>query len=251
MIIDVRRDGIVANPHGFKPQGKIIGIAVHHSVTNIREDRFHEPDRDALDSLSPKGLVPALEIQALREQVYMGASMRASTTIEEEKKHIAQIDAYHVSIGYGGFGYHAAAFPSGRAYLCGDGQRAHVKDRNHELMGICAIGDFSTALPGEAQMNALRELIAAYGGSSLPTRGHNEWALPGQGTVCAGRLNGFSWAQPTPPPLPPMPTEEAFKQAYVWLGARFMTKTLKELDPWDVGVIQSVLDRWRAERGVK
>lgn len=162
-MIDAR--SYVTAPVGRKPVGQVIGYAVHHSVT----------------------------------------TMAPSATETQELAHIKTIDAYHVSIGYGGFGYHMAAFPSGRAYLAGDltGQRAHVKDRNHELIGIVAIGDFSNALPGIPQLHAIRDCLefAAAGYGELPVKGHNDWALPGQGTVCAGQLNRYPWGPILAPPL--------------------------------------------------
>src|SRR5688572_5968568 len=95
----------VTNPDGNRPQdiARVIGIAVHHSVTDPNGPAV--PDED--------------------------------TTEAQEREHIRAIDRYHASIAYGGFAYHYAVFATGRAYKCGEGQRAHVEKRNHELRGVC------------------------------------------------------------------------------------------------------------------
>ena len=169
-MIDARID--VTLPAGrFKiNMPDVVGIAVHHSVTS-------EP---------------------------------APSSEAWERAHIRAIDAYHVKIGYGCFGYHIAAFESGRWYLCGDldGARAHVASRNHELVGVVAIGNFVDGFPGAVQMNAIAEAlryVRGFYGRPLIIKGHNDWATPGNGTACAGKLNGFDWGPfmyTAPPPLP-------------------------------------------------
>lgn len=151
----------VSNPGGNVGSHNPLGLAIHHTVTRMGME--------------------ATEVQ--------------------ERAHIRAIDTYHVSIGYGGFGYHDAVFPSGRVYHCGDGRRAHVGKRNHELVGIAVVGDFSFSLPGEKQMEGVLEVISMYPGN-WPVKGHNNWALPGEGTACAGQLNevdfrGLTLGDPT------------------------------------------------------
>lgn len=177
---------IDARQHVTLPEGrfrldraKVLGIAIHHSVTA-------EP---------------------------------APSSVERELAHIRAIDRFHVEKNYGGHGYHIDCFPSGRWYLCGelDGARAHVASRNHELIGICAIGTFTEGFPGAEQMAASAEAIRyvrGFYGRPLPVAGHNDWALPGQGTVCAGRLNGFDWSPwllPPPPPPVEKPAEDELR----------------------------------------
>ena len=91
----------------------LIGIAVHHSVS--------------------------------------GDYLAAGGPESEELAHLQAIDRYHVGQNFGGIGYHLAAFTSGRLYLLGDldGARAHVAGRNHELLGVVAIGTFTDRLPGD------------------------------------------------------------------------------------------------------
>lgn len=168
-MIDARNH--VTKPEGNRPQdpGNVTGIAIHHSVSGD----------------------------------YLGEN----ATIEQELAHIRAIDQYHVGLDYGGFGYHTAAFASGRVYRCGEGQRAHVAKRNHQLRGIVAIGTFTDRLPGPAQMAGILEAIRWHRadlGRDVEVAGHGAWALPGQGTGCPGELNHVNWEQllSVAPPAP-------------------------------------------------
>lgn len=124
-----------------------IGIAVHHTVTRMKED----------------------------------------ATEDQERAHIRAIDAYHLSQWEIGFGYHAILFPSGRAYWCGDPAwgRAHVARRNHELMGLAVVGDFRTQIASPALLQRLEETLAEMDlEKKLPIAGHQQWNLPGENTEC-------------------------------------------------------------------
>lgn len=128
-------------------------------------------------------------IAAHHSVTFIAATVQTQQT---ELDHLRMIDRYHASQGWGGFGYHLAGFPSGRSYLCGDIRRcrAHVAKRNHELVGIVAIGDFRGGPPGHAQ------LVAFYGAAEwvraqwsrpiLPIRPHRELALAAYPTACPG-----------------------------------------------------------------
>lgn len=176
-ILDARNE--VTNPRGLGAtvKAQVIGIAVHHSVTQTPAE------------LRRTGMADVAAEQAV--------AMATASTEASERAIIRAIDAYHVSVGYGGFAYHMAAFPSGRAYLCGDlgARRAHVAQRNHELLGVVLIGTFTTVLPGAKQMDALREALlhmrAEYPAREI--RGHREWALPGEGTACPGVVVPRDW----------------------------------------------------------
>lgn len=168
MIIDARN--LVTNPDGNKPQDPlaVIGIGVHHTG----------------------GEEPATLLSEA-----------------QEREVIKAIDRDHVAKGFGGFGYHGITFVSGRSYYCGDGQRAHVAKRNHELRGWVLHGNFVATLPGQAQMDGLREALLAERKkfayvAVLPIKGHKEWALPGEGTECPGLLVPRDWEAflyPAPP----------------------------------------------------
>ncbi len=136
-----------SNPNGFAPLGNVLGIALHHTVTTI--------------------------------------SPLASEA--EEEAHARAIDSYHAGKKWGGIGYHYLVFPSGRAYRVGWGQRAHVANRNHELIGIAWVGDLSARVPGEIEIAAAAECVADAWrriGREVPCRGHREWAVAGWETAC-------------------------------------------------------------------
>lgn len=184
MIIDARNQFV--NPRGrvdsagnVKKITAAIGIAVHHTVTQ---------------------------------------TMAEDATQAEELATLHVIEDYHVSIGYQLFAYHLAAFPSGRVYQVGDldGQRAHVAGRNHELVGVVAVGTFTTVAPSALQLQAIAEgirLIQARMGDWLAVKGHGVWALPGEGTACAGAymnsLDSADWQRlvNSPAPTPPGGTD--------------------------------------------
>lgn len=171
MIIDAT--SLVTNPLGQGgPQlpGNIIGIAVHHTGGEV-----------------------------------VGAPI---LTEAQERAVIRAIDFQHTRPpqDFGGFGYHGIAFASGRAYKCGEGQRAHVKGRNHQLRGYVLHGNFVSVQPSDLQLSGLRELMQAdfdKFGRVLEIRGHGQWALPGEGTECPGLVVPRDWvAFMQPPPLP-------------------------------------------------
>jgi len=140
----------VTNPNGWRPLGYVIGVAIHHTVTTI----------------SP------------------------AATEAEERAHIRAIDAYHASKNWGGFGYHYAVFPSGRVYYCGWGSRAHVANRNHELVGVAFVGDMSTRLPSAIETAAAGEAVRDIWrrlGRTVEVRGHRDWVVdPAWATACPG-----------------------------------------------------------------
>lgn len=119
--------------------------------------------------------------------------IETATTVEEEKAHIKMIDALHVSLDYGGFGYHTITFASGRSYLTGNWRRAraHVKYRNHELVGSAAAGDFSNQTAQVSIIAGLAECVAVARqefGRELPINGHGQWADRRAPSSCPGLI---------------------------------------------------------------
>jgi hypothetical protein len=112
------------------------------------------------------------------------------TTMDEEIEHIKVINTFHVQQGYGGFGYNACGFESGRVYAVGNGTgaRAHVANRNHELEGFCMIGTFTSAdVPIGIKLAAGQWLVAKFRQHGLrQVHGHREDATAGWGTACPG-----------------------------------------------------------------
>lgn len=112
------------------------------------------------------------------------------TTMDEEIEHIRAIEAQHLAQDFGGFGYNAIAFASGRVYVAGRcmGARAHVAGRNGELEGICMAGDYRTLRPAQALIAAVARYYRARVNvlGVKPIEGHRDWALPGNETTCPG-----------------------------------------------------------------
>lgn len=122
--------------------------------------------------------------------------------IDDELAYLMAIHNYHANPQYdpqgnvlksawGGLGYHAAAFPSGRWYLSHENlllQRAGVASRNFEIISVVMVGNFSDKAPGFLQQEGCAEAIAYIIEElgDLSFQGHRDWALPGHGTACPG-----------------------------------------------------------------
>ena len=101
------------------------------------------------------------------------------------------IAEYHVNTnGWSGIGYHTGVDADGNISLLGDldSQRAHVAKRNHELVSISLIGNFTDGEPPLLQQHGLLDAIAwlraVYG--DIPVLGHREAALLSDPTSCPG-----------------------------------------------------------------
>jgi hypothetical protein len=110
-----------------------------------------------------------------------------TATVADETNQIAVIHQYHIRRGFGGFGYHGIAFPSGRAYLVTpfDQWGANVEGENDHVHGYAAAGTYTTSVPPPALQAGLARLIAAgrrYLGRTVPDRPHRYWG----GTTCPG-----------------------------------------------------------------
>lgn len=156
--------------HVTEPDGwadlKPIGIAIHHTVTRM--------DADASE--------------------------------KEERLHLEAIDNYHVSLDYGGLGYHFVVFPSGRGYRTGNPRRAraHVAKRNHELQGIALVGDFTSESPTTLALQTVGEILRELNPEHhLAVRGHRDWAVPGWGTECPASLTAIDWGRVQDGLVPP------------------------------------------------
>lgn len=98
---------------------------------------------------------------------------------------------YHVNTnGWIGIGYHTGVDADGNLSLLGDldSQRAHVAKRNHELVSICLLGNFTDAPPPMLQQHGLHDGIAWLKGiyGDIPVLGHREAALASDPTACPG-----------------------------------------------------------------
>lgn len=112
-----------------------------------------------------------------------------------EAQEIAVLDAFHnhhLSLGFGGIGYHLDVFPSGRIYLtCRLTQwGANVGGHNNHEIGICLVGTFTNTLPGQRQRVASAEAVD-YVDKFLKRKvrllGHKQY--PGHASnACPGRI---------------------------------------------------------------
>ncbi len=91
--------------------------------------------------------------------------------------------------------------------------------RNHQLIGIAAVGNFTNSLPEQTQwdgiVGAVKELLVVYPGREI--KGHNDWARQGEGTACAGMLNDVKWDDVlAPPPSAWEPTDREYAHAFAY-----------------------------------
>ena len=115
----------------------------------------------------------------------------SGSTLNEDLDRLAVIYSVGINNGWGGFPYHFVVSPNGRTfYTCSVGVfGAHVARRNHELIGIAFMGNFVHHPPGQQQLCAGGLAVLSgfvFTGALRDVRGHREWALPGEGTVCPG-----------------------------------------------------------------
>lgn len=121
----------------------------------------------------------------------------SGSTLDEDLCRLQAIYAHGIDNGWGGMPYHLVASPNGRCFytLDLDYYGAHVARRNHELVGVALMGNFTYAEPGDLQLcAAARATLAVWGWRRelLGGRGHREWALPLEGTACPGHT-WWSW----------------------------------------------------------
>lgn len=120
--------------------------------------------------------------------------MSATASETDERTHLATINSYHLSEGFGGIGYHVVVFPSGHVYQVGDldHARAHVKDRNDHLIGIACVGDFTITKPSALTLSGLDAALTAVDpGRLLAVKGHEDWAPTYDPTACPGSLLSY------------------------------------------------------------
>lgn len=114
----------------------------------------------------------------------------AEMTEEDELNHIRVIHIYHRGLGSGGFPYHGITFPSKRSYLVTPLNRwgAHVAGKNQDKYGWAFAGDFTDRLPGNAQIEGVRDDIAELGKPIVPHKDLGETTCPGRVVEIFDRL---------------------------------------------------------------
>lgn len=157
-VVDVRHMFKTEGPAGQpRFQDLLVGVAVHHDGVIMMPG-----DRD-----------------------YSGS------TLNEDLERLGAIHQRGISQGWGGMPYHLVASPNGRCFYTLDLNcyGAHVRKRNHQLVGMALMGNFTFSHPGDFQLCAAASaLVAIWGWSGLllPFKGHREWALPAYPTSCPG-----------------------------------------------------------------
>lgn len=122
------------------------------------------------------------------------------STLDEDLGRLQAIYAVCLDRGWGGFCYHFVASPNGRLFYTQDVRNfgAHVARRNHELLGVAIMGDYSFhGPPVAAKCAAGLGLLAAWHESYrfLPVMGHSAGAPGDWPTRCPGVL--WAWEGPT------------------------------------------------------
>ncbi len=120
-----------------------------------------------------------------------GDTNYSGDTLDEDLRRLHAVYQRGLDMGWGGFPYHFMASPNGRCFYTVDWRLfgAQVAGRNHELLGVSLMGDFSYSTPGDPQLCAAgRALIAlwSFTGRLLDQKAHKEWALRTSPTSCPG-----------------------------------------------------------------
>lgn len=160
-------------------------------------------ERQAATAIDLGSLVPIIDLRStLRRDEMRGAiRKRALTDINYLVVHHSAvavdssaeaIAAYHIDHnGWPGIGYHFLIHWDGRIEYVADISeiRYNVASRNHEVVGICLVGNWMAESPPDPALHSARTLTAALRavlGRELPLVGHRDIALPGHGTACPG-----------------------------------------------------------------
>jgi len=111
-------------------------------------------------------------------------------TLDEDLGRLQTIYNYNVDR-LGGFPYHLVATPNGRLFQTRELATwgVHVSERNHELLGLCLMGNFLDSEPGAPQLCAASlGLIALWRwlGRLAVVEPHRKWAIPSDPTECCG-----------------------------------------------------------------
>ena len=115
----------------------------------------------------------------------------SGSTLDEDLERIQAIRRHSEAEGWGTFPYHMMASPHGRTFYTVDLRLfgAHVGRRNHQLLGVALMGDFTHAAPSDLQLCAAARAVLAlcvWGKILPPLGGHRELALAGGATACPG-----------------------------------------------------------------
>lgn len=139
-------------------------------------------------------------------------------TVEDEINHVLFIDKFHSTPprNWGGAGYTALVFMSGRGYICGPitQVRAGVAHMNYKVLSFAFVDRLMGRLPTPEAMETAKALISKWRwelSRNVPVKGHRDWALPSDPTTCPGD----TW-QEWVPELDKIQGVEMAKNAKAW-----------------------------------
>ena len=193
-------------------------IDLRHLIPSGQTGRFIIPNLDEVEGIAIHHSVSGWAWNPLTQR-YTGQAWNDAVDAppEAEVAHLLAIDRWHSlpNNDWGGFGYHLAAFASGRLYLCGslNTARAHVAGLNKRFNGLVLIGDFTNGVPRQSHLEAAREGVAfirAFHRRTLPVEAHR--LIRNQNTTCPGELY-YKWV----PGLNEGPAQEEEMSELTWL----------------------------------
>ena len=179
-------------------QGELRVIDLRASIPSGYTGRFIILNLDDVEGIAVHHSVSGWAWNPLTQR-YTGQAWNDAVDAppEAEVAHLLAIDRWHSlpNNDWGGFGYHLAAFASGRLYLCGslNTARAHVAGLNKRFNGLVLIGDFTNGVPRQSHLEAAREGVAfirAFHSRTLPVESHR--LIRNQNTTCPGELY-YKW----------------------------------------------------------
>lgn len=117
----------------------------------------------------------------------------------DSKKDVDYIAELHRRRGWGGIGYHLVITPDGVVWYVGDIslQRANVADKNHLVIGVCLVGDFTQYNPTDDQILSAHDLCKYFINNFPALVNINGWEdVKGHSELQATQCPGPAWKGP-------------------------------------------------------
>lgn len=206
-----------AEDRQWEQKGHTYDNAIVAILKDARQDR-QSVNREPTMTQANIGGVPVLDLRGTlpRKSVYPTRSLAAinylvihhsAVNVDSTAKETAR---YHVEkLGWPGIGYHVLIHWDGSIEYCNNLTTAsyNVAARNHEVVGVCLLGDWTSRFPGDKQMEAAGRVVLGLRTElkrTVPIVGHREIAVPGHGTACPGNV-WYQWKPKLPLVVPALP----------------------------------------------
>lgn len=170
-------------------------IDIRHRIPSGHSGRFTIPNLDEVEGIAVHHSVSGWVWNPETRKYTCRWNDAVDVSQEVEVAHLLAIDRWHSlpNNDWGGFGYHVAAFASGRWYYVGslNTARAHVVGLNKRFNGLVLIGDFTSTVPCESHLAGAKEgvtFIREFHGR-IPVEAHR--LIRNQATTCPGK----TWPQ--------------------------------------------------------